>query len=47
VNMVMNMVVLSNAGNFLTWGGSVTSQEGVWSNKIVNQAGRQAVHGIM
>jgi uncharacterized protein (DUF1330 family) len=39
VNMVMNIVVLANAGSFLTRGGSVTSQEGAWSNEIVNQAG--------
>jgi hypothetical protein len=43
VNMVMNIVVLSNAGSFLTRGGSVTSQEGVWSNEIVNQSGRQCL----
>lgn len=29
VNMVMIIMVLSNAGSFFTRGGSVTSQEGV------------------
>jgi hypothetical protein len=28
---------------FLTLGGSVSSQEGIWSNEIMNQAGRQCM----
>jgi hypothetical protein len=41
--MVMNIVVLSNAGSFLTWGRNITSQEGVWSSEIVHQSVRQCM----